>query len=255
MDAVLKTDVGQIRAHNEDDGAYAWNSDGQLFVIVADGMGGHQAGDVASRMTKESLIDKWKKAAVFRTPLEAEQWLEASVREVNGELYEHASGNPECQGMGTTVVAAMCTNQFVTTAHVGDSRIYLKENDDNGGFSQLTSDHSLVGELVRSGQITEDEAMHHPRRNVVLRALGTEVDVKIDTKTINWDPGSYLLLCTDGLTDKVPGDEIHLELNKEQDLAGIADSLIRLANDRGGEDNVTIAIVRLNGTEKGGGEQ
>ncbi|TMW73169.1 Stp1/IreP family PP2C-type Ser/Thr phosphatase [Alteribacter natronophilus] len=255
MEAVFKTDTGLVRAHNEDDGAYASNNEGQLLVVVADGMGGHQAGDVASRMTKELLMKKWRESEPLRTPVETEQWLEKTIREINRELYHHAAGNPDCQGMGTTVVAAVCSDQYVTTGHVGDSRIYLMEEDEDGNFRQITTDHSLVGELVRSGQITEDEAMHHPRRNVVLRALGTEVDVKVDTETIGWEPGSCLLLCTDGLTDKVQGDEIGLEMQRENDLSGIADSLIRMANDRGGEDNVTIAIVRRRKGREGGGDQ
>ncbi|WP_096435459.1 Stp1/IreP family PP2C-type Ser/Thr phosphatase [Alteribacter populi] len=251
MDAVFKTDVGQTRAHNEDDGAFAVNSHGQVLVLVADGMGGHQAGDVASQMTKESLLKKWLDTDNFETPKEAEQWLSESVQRINGELYDHAQHHTDCQGMGTTIVAALCTHDFITIAHVGDSRVYLSSAQ---GFRQLTGDHSLVGELVRSGQISEDEAMNHPRRNVVLRALGTEAEVKIDLETIDWDEGSYLLLCTDGLTDKVSNKEIEKELLEGRGLTETVDSLIQIANDRGGEDNVTIAIVRLE-TENEGGEQ
>ncbi|WP_026689951.1 Stp1/IreP family PP2C-type Ser/Thr phosphatase [Alteribacter aurantiacus] len=242
MKAVLRTDVGQVRAHNEDDGAYAYNSKNQMLVVVADGMGGHQAGDVASQMTKVSMVSKWNGTGEFTKPSDAEQWLRHSIHEINAELYRHAMDEADCQGMGTTVVAAICTDEFVTVAHVGDSRIYLKTNT---SFRQLTEDHSLVGELVKSGQISEDEAMHHPRRNVVLRALGTEASVNVDVESIGWEEGDALLLCTDGLTDKVQSHEIEHYMNRGTSLQETAEELIRVANERGGEDNVTIAIVRL----------
>ncbi|MBM7094122.1 Stp1/IreP family PP2C-type Ser/Thr phosphatase [Bacillus sp. H-16] len=249
MEAVFKTDVGRVRAHNEDDGAFAVNEKGQMLVLVADGMGGHQAGDVASQMTKELLLKKWLDAAAFEKPVDAEAWLGESIRGINKELYDHSQNHSDCQGMGTTIVAAVCTEEFVTVGHVGDSRIYLKNGD---FFRQLTDDHSLVGELVKSGQISEDEAMFHPRRNVVLRALGTETEVKIDLETVEWDNGSSLLLCTDGLTDKVQSNEIEHHMNAGLSLHETADELIRLANERGGEDNVTIAIVQLVPPAEGG---
>ncbi|MDQ0253771.1 protein phosphatase [Evansella vedderi] len=241
MKAVFRTDVGQLRPHNEDDGAYLMDDQGQLLALVADGMGGHQAGDVASKMTKEIMLNKWEENKEKFSPKNAEKWLEETIHDINRHLFEHAQNNPQCDGMGTTLVAAICTDQFISVANVGDSRVYLKTQDE---LKQITDDHSLVGELVRSGQITEDEAMYHPRRNVLLRALGTELKLKIDIDTINWDLGSHLLLCSDGLTNKVLDKDISEQLNFERTLDEIAENLIKMANERGGEDNVTIAIVR-----------
>lgn len=240
MEAVFRTDVGQIRPHNEDDGAFMMDHQGQMLALVADGMGGHQAGDVASKMTKEYLLKKWEENTKSFTPKEAEQWLQEIIVEVNNHLFEHAKENPQCEGMGTTLVVAICNNQFVTVANVGDSRVYLKTPE---GIKQLTDDHSLVGELVRSGQITEDEAMFHPRKNVLLRALGTEPSLKVDIDTINWDAGSYLVLCSDGLTNKLTEEDINERLEIGKDLKEMADQLVQLANERGGEDNITITIV------------
>ncbi|UCZ51783.1 Stp1/IreP family PP2C-type Ser/Thr phosphatase [Bacillus shivajii] len=241
MEAIFRTHVGKIRRHNEDDGAFEKNESGQTIVLVADGMGGHQAGDVASQMTKELLLQRWNAIEHSMSPKETEEWLQQAITDVNQALYNHAKENVTCEGMGTTLVVAICNEDFITVGHVGDSRVYLKTSD---GLKQLTNDHSLVGELVRSGQITEVEAMHHPRKNVVLRALGTESTVKPDIRTIDWEAGSWLILCSDGLTDMIEDEEIEKHLKSDEPLSTIADTLIETANERGGEDNVTIAIVR-----------
>ncbi|UTR10927.1 Stp1/IreP family PP2C-type Ser/Thr phosphatase [Evansella sp. LMS18] len=247
MEAVFRTDVGKIRSHNEDDGFISEQLNGQMLVLVADGMGGHQAGDVASKMTKDILLEKWQEINRPLNPKEAEKWLEDSIYEVNRRLFEHAQKHPQCKGMGTTLVASICTDQFISHAHVGDSRIYLKSE---GQMKQITSDHSLVAELVRSGQISEEEAQNHPRRNVVLRALGTESNIKVDVNTINWDPGALLMLCSDGLTDMLPEEEIYEQITDEGKLEKLAEQLIQMANDRGGEDNITIALIRHTGDLK-----
>lgn len=242
MEVTFQSDVGQLRAHNEDSGGVFFSKDGVVLAVVADGMGGHQAGDVASQMTIQILSDKWQETENINTPNSIEAWLKEQVLDVNQQLFDHAKSNPTCQGMGTTLVAVICTDQFITFAHVGDSRAYLLNKQ---VLTQKTSDHSLVNELVRSGQITESEAENHPRRNVLLRALGTEAEVKVDIQTINWDEDSYILLCSDGLTNKVTKNEIqNLLLQQESNLMDKAAHLITLANDRGGEDNISVAIVK-----------
>ncbi|OIJ17785.1 protein phosphatase [Anaerobacillus alkalidiazotrophicus] len=240
MDVAFKSDVGQIRSHNEDNGGFSKNKDGLLLVIVADGMGGHQAGDVASLMTIEKLLGKWRETSELETPTSIEKWLDEAISDVNEQVYQHSTENPQCQGMGTTLVAVVCSDQFVTYAHIGDSRAYLMNGET---LAQKTEDHSLVNELVRSGQITEVEAENHPRRNVLLRALGTEKTIKIDIETINWDKGSYILLCSDGLSNKVKDEEIFQVIQKKMSLDMKISELISLANERGGEDNITIAIA------------
>lgn len=247
MEAIFLTDVGKIRPHNEDDGDVVKDANNnQLLALVADGMGGHQAGEVASRTAKEFILKKWDENDKVFTPKEAEKWLEETIQQANVVLYERAQNNPEYEGMGTTLVVAICSEQFVTVAHVGDSRIYLKTDD---AFKQLTLDHSLVGELVRNGQITEAEALHHPRKNVLLRALGTEQDVKVDIETIHWEPGNYLLLCSDGLTNKILNDELNEQFTEDISLKDIGERLIHMANERGGEDNISLAIVFYDGVK------
>ena len=252
MEVAFKSDVGQIRSHNEDNGGLIHNKEGFVLAVVADGMGGHQAGDVASQMTIEILSNKWRETEALSTPTSIEAWLNEAVNDVNAQIFEHAKNNPQCQGMGTTLVAVVCTNQFITYAHIGDSRAYLMNGET---FIQKTIDHSLVNELVRSGQITELEAENHPRRNVLLRALGTEEKVKIDIETINWDEGSFILLCSDGLSNKVTDEEMFQVVQKEAtSLDEKVTTLVTMANERGGEDNISIALVYHNGSETNDGD-
>ncbi|HHY20547.1 MAG TPA: serine/threonine-protein phosphatase, partial [Bacilli bacterium] len=152
----------------------------------------------------------------------------------------HAKENKDCQGMGTTVVAAILTADFITFAHIGDSRGYLFNKS---GFVQKTVDHSLVNELVRTGQITDEEAEHHPRKNVLLRALGTEECISVDCITINWEQGNYVLLCSDGLSNKISQVEMAELLSEEGQVGDKVTKLVQTANERGGEDNITVAVI------------
>lgn len=240
MKAVFMTDRGKVRQHNEDNGGIYINSGGQRLAIVADGMGGHRAGDVASEMTLTNLKGFWDQTDYFQTADEAEGWLQKHIAEVNTILYEHSKVNEQCEGMGTTVVAAICTDRFATIANIGDSRCYILNES---GFQQLTEDHSLVNELVRSGQITKEDAEHHPRKNVLLRALGTEAAVEMDIKTITFEEGDLLLLCSDGLSNKVAVPDMSEILNSGGTLEEKASVLIEKANDNGGEDNITLVIA------------
>ncbi|HLS10386.1 Stp1/IreP family PP2C-type Ser/Thr phosphatase [Lentibacillus sp.] len=240
MKAHFQTDQGQVRTHNEDSGGVFFNRTGQLLAIVADGMGGHQAGDVASQMTISFVGDRWEQTDCFDSSEETEAWLSDILQETNQELLDHARENEACAGMGTTVVATVCTADFVAVSHVGDSRCYKLDMD---GFTQITEDHSLVNELVRSGQISKDDAEHHPRKNVLLKALGTDDEIAADTQTIKWEIDSKLLLCSDGLTNKLADDELSSFLKKDQDIETICSDMIELANDRGGEDNISLIIV------------
>lgn len=163
------TDQGRVRAHNEDAGGVFRNQAGQVLAVTADGMGGHQAGDVASRMAVDVLHNEWEQSDEFHTPSGAEEWMKETIRAANNEIKTYASEHEECAGMGTTIVAAICTEQFVSIAHVGDSRCYLANAY---GFKAVTEDHSLVNELVRSGQITEEQAEHHPAKMSCLRRWG-----------------------------------------------------------------------------------
>ena len=136
----------------------------------------------------------------IETADQAESWLIKSIKQVNTKLHEHAKSHSECDGMGTTIVAVIITKLFITVAHIGDSRCYILNE---AGFSQITEDHSLVNELVRSGEITKEDAENHPRKNVLIRALGTEEIVEMDIKSMVFEEGDVLLLCSDGLSNKV----------------------------------------------------
>ncbi|QOR68516.1 Stp1/IreP family PP2C-type Ser/Thr phosphatase [Cytobacillus suaedae] len=241
MKSFFLTDRGKVRQHNEDSCGVFTNKDGDLLAIVADGMGGHRAGDVASQMTISTLKELWEESSAIDSPEIAEQWLQQHILHVNTILYNHSQMNSECQGMGTTFVGAICTPKFSTIGHIGDSRCYILNET---GFKQITDDHSLVGELVRLGQISKEDAEYHPRKNVVLRALGTEVSVEMDKKTIILEDDDYLLLCSDGLSNKVPDEVMKEILLQSESLDKKAETLISLANENGGEDNITLVIVQ-----------
>jgi len=242
MKEVFQTDRGKVRLNNEDAGGVFVNQDGIRLAIVADGMGGHRAGDVASDMTLNHLKTEWEASNGIINAGEAENWLKKQITLVNNILLEHAKNHAECDGMGTTIVAAITTDRFATIAYLGDSRGYLLNET---GFKQITEDHSLVNELVRSGQISKEEAEHHPRKNVLLRVLGTENPVDIDIKTIIFEEGDTLLLCSDGLSNKVKEREMIEILQSKDGLEQKAYTLISLANNYGGEDNITLAIVEF----------
>ncbi|AZV42217.1 protein phosphatase [Peribacillus asahii] len=242
MRTIYRTDRGKVRQHNEDNGGVFINSTGIRLAIVADGMGGHRAGDVASTMTVDLLKKSWDEAGAIETANEAEEWLRENITKVNEVLFQHAAENNECQGMGTTIVAAICTDKFASVANIGDSRCYLHNES---GFKQVTEDHSLVNELVRTGQITKEDAEHHPRKNVLLRALGTELKVEMDIVTVMFEEEDILLLCSDGLSNKVSEQEMCNIVKNEHSLEEKATAFIDLANQYGGEDNITLVLVQF----------
>lgn len=231
-----RTDPGRVRRRNED----SFVLDPPLFA-VADGMGGAQAGEVASRLT----------AAALREYHEADglppgERLPAIIQEANRRIYERATSDQGVSGMGTTVTAALLTGGRVTLGHVGDSRAYRIRN---GELEQLTEDHSLVGDLMRSGRLTAEEAEAHPQRSVITRALGTDPEVDVDTLTIEAEPGDLFLLCSDGLTTMVADDDIVGIIAAAPTLDDAARTLVKAANSGGGEDNVTVVLFRVEGEE------
>ncbi|ENH98285.1 protein serine/threonine phosphatase [Gracilibacillus halophilus YIM-C55.5] len=248
MKYYIQSDKGKIRKVNED-AVDVFEKDGYLLAIVADGMGGHQAGDIASRLTVEGMGNKWINSDHPFSKESASEWLKEAITEVNLQIYQKSLDDINCQGMGTTVVAALCSEQFVIIGHVGDSRCYFLQD---GEMKQVTADHSLVGELVRSGQLSEADAEVHPRKNVILKALGTEKDVEPDIIPMDWhNDDSQLLLCTDGLTNKLSDQEIQSLLTGETLSQSLVEQLIERANTRGGEDNITVALIS-NADQKAG---
>ncbi len=252
MKAIFLTDRGKVRQHNEDNGGVFLNRSGQQLAMVADGMGGHRAGDVASEITMMKLKEKWEETDEIMTAEQAENWFRDHINQVNMIVFQHAQDHVECEGMGTTIVAVVITETFSTIAHIGDSRCYILNE---AGFSQITEDHSLVNELVRTGQISKEDAENHPRKNVLTRALGTEVFVDMDVKTIVIEEDDMLLLCSDGLSNKVNEVEIASTLKSEKSIKEKAATLVDLANEYGGEDNISLVIVEFTSNKSYGEEQ
>jgi protein phosphatase len=232
VESTALTDTGRKRRHNEDSHVY----DPPLFV-VADGMGGAQAGEVASGLVVAAFRDY--RAADH---LSGAERLAAVIREANRRIYERATKDTEASGMGTTVTAALVDDDRIALAHVGDSRAYLIRE---GKLEQLTQDHSLVADLVRSGRLTPEEAEVHPQRSVITRALGTDADVDVDTTTFEARPGDVFLLCSDGLSSMVADDLILRLASESARLDEAARALIQAANRNGGDDNITAVLFRL----------
>jgi protein phosphatase len=230
VEHAARTDVGLEREANED----ALLVRPPLFV-VADGMGGAQAGDVASR----TVVEVFDEAA---GTAELPDALEATVQEANARIHRMAADDPSLKGMGCTATASWVADDRLTTAHVGDSRLYRLRN---GSFEQLTEDHSLVGGLVRLGRLTPEEAEVHPQRSVILRAVGVEATVEVDVLHHELEPDDVYLACSDGLTGMVRDEVIAETLETFPSLAGAAEMLIELANAAGGRDNITVVLFRV----------
>lgn len=241
MRMAYRSDIGRIRLVNEDR-AWAETINSEMVVaIVADGMGGHQAGDVASQLAVDTFREALQGCSASLTLEERKTLIRQAILQANEAVYGMASGNKQYHNMGTTVVAAMLQSGNGVIGHIGDSRAY-KWRD--GVLTQLTEDHTLVHELVKSGQITPEEAVHHPRRNVLTRALGTDEQVEVDVKGIPWAPDDLLLLCSDGLTTMISEEQISLTLLEEElDLDAKADRLVDLALQAGGDDNITVVLL------------
>lgn len=237
----MKSHVGCVRQVNEDYYACIVDVSGRVLAVVADGMGGHQAGDVASRLAVERIVKELRHLEPDLEEEDAKEQLMHAILMANEEVYQYAQEHPECSGMGTTVVAALLGPDGGVTAHIGDSRLYHFQNEE---LVQRTEDHTLVHELLKSGQITAQEASVHPQRNVIMRALGTEPDVRIDLGYFDWTPGDVVLLCTDGLTNKVQVGTLVDWLKKPLSLQAQVEGLVHQALESGGEDNITLVAVR-----------
>lgn len=240
----MNSHVGCVRQINEDYYACVVTLHGKVLAIVADGMGGHRAGDVASRMAVERIVSELRNLEAGLDPEDERARLMDAILLANEEVYKYAEEHPECSGMGTTVVATLLGPEGGVTAHIGDSRIYLNQSS---GLIQHTEDHTLVQELIKSGQITLEEAAVHPQRNVVMRALGTEKDVLVDLGSFTWSNNDVILLCSDGLTNKVSVQAIRKELEEPLSLQEQVDALVQQAIDAGGTDNITLVAVRNTG--------
>jgi PPM family protein phosphatase len=226
------SDIGGQRSTNED----AYFADGKIFA-VADGMGGHLAGEVASNIAIDCLRDLGAARSLPRA-------LENRFDRANAIIYDRSRESEERRGMGTTLTACIVEDGHIYIAHVGDSRLYRLRA---GRLKQLTKDHSLVAQMIEKGHLSPEEAAVHPQRSVITRALGASVDVKVDMKTKEVQPGDRYLLATDGLTNMATDDEISGVLASEDSLTNVTGTLINLANSRGGPDNVSVIAFEIEG--------
>ncbi len=245
MEIVVKSDRGQRRTVNEDYANYFYNQEGIVLLITCDGIGGHNAGDVASLMTVCELGEAWQQTT-FTNLEDIHLWLRKSIVAVNQSIYLKAKKNQELIGMGTTLVAAVIVEENVLVAYVGDSRAYLHHNNT---LNLLTEDHSLVNELLKNGEITAEEALVHPQRNYVTRSIGGMDSVEIDFVRSTMKSGDCLLLCTDGLTNMVTVETIEELLKSDLEIEEIAKLAIGLANAAGGMDNITILLAKKKNNE------
>ena len=238
MRSCCVTDVGQKRTTNQD---FVFASDtpvGPLpnLLIVADGMGGHQAGDMASRYAAEVIVSHIKRSRE-RNPIRV---LRSAIETANERVLEKAAEDEELSGMGTTVVAATVVENYLYVANVGDSRLYLIRDH----IRQITRDHSLVGEMVRAGELSPEQARNHPNKNIITRAVGAGQTLEIDFFDEDLRKGDILLLCSDGLSNMVEDEEIEKIIKSGRELPKIAMDLIERANRNGGKDNIAVVLAQ-----------
>ncbi|QZY57120.1 Stp1/IreP family PP2C-type Ser/Thr phosphatase [Crassaminicella profunda] len=233
--------IGKVREINED-AYYIANGNLNLF-IVADGMGGHNAGEVASNVAIQSIKDFMEDhTSEFFDEDEKTvcEILKRATLEANHNIFQRSKREIECHGMGTTLTVVLLLSKLYI-AHVGDSRAYLMRKNK---LSQITEDHSLVAELLKNGSITENEARIHPQRNMITRALGTEEDIMIDVFTLDLQDDDVILLCTDGLSNLIEVEEIKNVLVDANNMQKACEHLVSLANERGGHDNITVVAIK-----------
>ncbi len=245
------TDVGSAREHNEDD--FYLSEGSEALCVVADGMGGHRSGEVASAMAINAIVEFYRESDVqgsgedILKEGDREMTMDAyrlvrAIRTANHAVFQAASDSELYRGMGTTIVLGLFTEKGVYLAHIGDSRAYRYRN---GELVQQTEDHSLANEYVRMGILSEADVEHFPYKNVITRACGLQDEVEVDVNFREVEPGDLFLLCSDGLTDMVNDRELVEALGKNDDLETLAKDLVKRANANGGADNITVILARV----------
>lgn len=240
MDYYYLTDPGKVRDHNEDSVIITENYGKEILMAVADGMGGHRAGEVASSIAISHIASRFKEMNTIGTKEDAIQWIQDEVSEANMKIYKYTEENPESEGMGTTLVVAILTPEFLLFGNIGDSSGFVVKKSK---MYKITNDHTLVNLLVKSGEITEDEAEHHPRKNVLMKALGATNTVEMDIFDVEHDVEG-ILLCSDGLTNMLDKDQIERVINEDLTPDEKVIKLIHKSNNRGGNDNISIAYLK-----------
>lgn len=240
MKSFYITDSGRVRSHNEDSVTIVKNSASEHLMIVADGMGGHRAGEVASSMVVTQIGSKFKNLSTIGTKNDAINWLKENVKEINANIIKYSEEHPESMGLGTTCVMALLTKSFLLFVNIGDSSGFVFKN---GKLKKITKDHTLVNFLVETGDLTQEEAVNHPKKNVLMKALGAADQCEIDIFDVETEVDA-IMLCSDGLTNMLTVEQIEKVLNEEG--ISVEDKLIKLikkCNVRGGQDNISIAYL------------
>lgn len=232
------TDPGKIRERNEDSVTILKNGD-EYLMCVADGMGGHKNGEIASSIALNHLANRFKEISSVGNKEDAINWIQSTVSEANALIYKYVSLHPESEGMGTTMVLAVLTPSFLLIGNIGDSSGYVIKNNK---LHKVTVDHTLVNLLVKSGELTEEEAKNHPRKNVLMRALGASNNVEMDIFNVELGVQG-IFLCSDGLTNMLDDEQIMKVLNENVSIEEKLEKLVFKANNRGGSDNISIAIL------------
>ena len=240
MQTFYLTDPGKVRTHNEDSVIIINNARDEYILAVADGMGGHKAGEVASAIATNHIRDSFYSLETIGTKEEAIDWLRMIVKEINEKIFEYADKNPESKGLGTTLVIAIKTDDYILYGNIGDSSGYVIKNNT---LHKVTKDHTYVGLLLNNGRLTEEGAKNHPGKNLLTRALGANDPIEIDIFDIDTSVKG-LFLCSDGLTNMVSDEQIEKILNSNIPIEEAIAKLIKKANLRGGTDNITVAYLK-----------
>ncbi len=243
MEVYFQSDIGKRRKSNQDHTATFTNQKNQLLALLADGMGGHQAGDIASRQAVEEIGIAWE-ATMIDDSEKAVQWFLQHIQQTNQRIFEKGQSQPTLSGMGTTLEVVTLLDNHLALAHVGDSRIYLFREQ---RLIALTEDHSLVNALLKSGEITQEMAENHPRKNIITRSLGMPGSLEVDVAIHKIEDHDQLLLCSDGLTNMVSEPKITQILLEAASLQDASQRLIDEANAKGGLDNITVLLIDVGG--------
>ena len=241
MKSYYLTDTGKVRSHNEDSVTIVRNGSGEYLLVVADGMGGHRAGEVASSLAVTHLGKRFSGASSIGSMLDAVNWLNDNVSEINEAILEYAKNHFDSTGLGTTLVLALLTKDYLIFGNIGDSSGFVIKNHK---LHKVTHDHTLVNLLVEAGDLTEEEAKVHPKRNVLMKALGAAEKVELDIFEVEKDVDG-LLLCSDGLTTMMTKEQIEKILEEDLTIEEKVDKMIKKCNARGGNDNISIALLDM----------
>ena len=243
MEYAYLTDPGKVREHNEDSVIILKNHNNEYLLAVADGMGGHRGGEIASSIAISHIGKSFRELGKLGNKEDAILWIKNVVSEANVQIYKYTEENPESSGMGTTIVLSLLTDEYLLFGNIGDSSGYVYKDKQ---IHKITNDHTLVNLLLKSGEITEEEAKDHPRKNVLMKALGATTNVEMDIFDVETDVEG-IFLCSDGLTNMLEDEQIAKVLNEETTAEEKMNKLIIKANNRGGTDNISVAFLKKDG--------